>query len=130
MEKINTAFEAVEEGEGIAIFETLMMANPDNVVVKNRFKRFCYEWITFRLLTREEITEDILKRCLRLQKIKTQLDSTDAGGFSSLAYFHARLREYEKAITAIQIAIKLNPENAEYRETLKKYVYLKQSTQN
>jgi tetratricopeptide (TPR) repeat protein len=128
MEKITEAFEAAKEEEGIAIFEALMMANPDNVVVKNRFKRFCYEWITFRLLTREEITEDILKRCLRLQKIKTKLDTADAGGFSSLAYFHARLREYEKAVAAIQVAIKLNPKNVEYQDTLKKYVYLKQST--
>jgi hypothetical protein len=47
-----------------------------------------------------------------------------------LAYFHARLKEYENAIAAIQIAIQLNPKKAEYRDTLKKYVYLKQSTQN
>jgi hypothetical protein len=130
MKKIDSAFEADGEAEGIAIFEALMIANPDNVVVKNRFQRFCYEWITFRLLTREEVTEDILKRCLRLQKIKTKLDPADAGGFSSLAYFHARLKEYENAIAAIQIAIQLNPKKAEYRDTLKKYVYLKQSTQN
>lgn len=126
MRKINNAFEATREEEGIKVFEALMMANPENVVVKNRFQRFCYEWITFKLLTRQEVTEDILKRCLRLQKIKAKLDPADDGAFSSLAYFHARLREYEKAIAAIQIAIDLDPENAEYRESLKKYVYLKQ----
>jgi hypothetical protein len=38
------------------------------------------------------------------------------------------LREYEKAVAAIQVAIKLNPKNVEYQDTLKKYVYLKQST--
>jgi tetratricopeptide (TPR) repeat protein len=130
MKKISKAFKATKEEEGIAIFEALMMASPDNVVVKNRFQRFCYEWITFRLLTRKEITEDILKRCLRLQKIKAKLDPADAGGFSSLAYFHARLREYDQAIAAIQIAIKLNPKNVEYRNTLNKYVYLKKVTQN
>ena len=126
MRSINNAFEVTREEEGIAIFEALMMANPENVVIKRRFQRFCYEWITFKLLTRQEITEDILKRCLRLQKIKAKLDPADAGGFSSLAYFHARLREYEKAIAAIQIAIDLDQDNAEYRNTLKKYVYLKQ----
>jgi tetratricopeptide (TPR) repeat protein len=130
MRKINNAFEAAREEEGIAIFEALMMSNPENVVIKNRFQRFCYEWITFKLLTRQEITEDILKRCLRLQEIKVKLDPADAGGFASLAYFHARLREFEEAIAAIQIAIKLNPKNVEYQNARKKYVYLRQSTQN
>ncbi|MGD9305029.1 MAG: hypothetical protein PVF79_12250, partial [Desulfobacterales bacterium] len=129
MRKINNAFEAAREEEGIAIFEALMMSNPENVVIKNRFQRFCYEWITFKLLTRQEITEDILKRCLRLQEIKVKLDPADAGGFASLAYFHARLREFEEAIAAIQIAIKLNPKNVEYQNARKKYVYLRQSTQ-
>lgn len=129
MEKVKRAFQVDSEDIGIAIFEELMVANPGNRVVKNRFKRFCYEWITFRLLTQENVSEDILKRCLRLQKIKTELEPEDAGAFASLAYFHARLKEYENAIAAIQTAINLKPEDAGYQDTLKKYAYFKQMTQ-
>jgi tetratricopeptide (TPR) repeat protein len=101
-----------------------MVENPGNRVVKNRYIRFCSDWITFRLLTKERISEDILRRCLRLQKILAALTPDNPVVFVSLANFYSRLKEYEQAISSIHSAIALDPKNQDYQNILKNYAYL------
>jgi tetratricopeptide (TPR) repeat protein len=122
MKDIQRAFDASREEKGIAIFERLKAENPENVVVKNRYRRFCYEWITFRLLTREQITDEILKRCLRLQTIKAELEPENPQTIASLAYFYARLNYFDQAISNLKRAIRMDPENSGYHKTLEVYV--------
>ena len=121
MQKITRAFSAPHEELGITIFERLIDEHPQNGVVKKRYKRFCYEWVTYRLLTRENIDEDILKRCLRLQKIAVALEPDDPQAMASLAYFLVRLNKFNEAIAAIQNAIQLDPDDAAFRKTLELY---------
>jgi tetratricopeptide (TPR) repeat protein len=124
MKKIVRAFSAPNEELGISIFEKLIDEHPHNVVVKKRYQRFCYEWITYRLLTQENVSEDILKRCLRIQKIAVALKPDDPQAMASLAYFQVRLNKFSEAIATIQKAIQLDPDNAAYRRTLERYQYL------
>jgi tetratricopeptide (TPR) repeat protein len=121
MKDIQKAFDAAQEEKGIAVFERLMVENPENVVVKHRYQRFCYEWITFRLLTRAQITNDVLRRCLRLQKIKAQLEPGNPQTFATLAYFYARLQQFDEAIITLKRAIRMDPENSDYHRALKLY---------
>ncbi len=122
MKDIQRAFGASNEEKGIAIFERLKAENPENVVVRNRYQRFCYEWITFRLLTRDQITGEILKRCLRLQTIKAELEPENPQTIASLAYFYARLNNFDQAISYLKRAIQMDPENSGYNKTLELYV--------
>jgi tetratricopeptide (TPR) repeat protein len=125
MQKITRALSAPQEELGITIFERLIDEHPQNVVVKKRYKRFCYEWVTYRLLTRKKIDNDILKRCLRLQKIAVALEPDDPQAMASMAYFLVRLNKFNEAIAAIQNAIHLDPDDAALRETLEHYQGLK-----
>ena len=106
------------------IFEQLLAENPDNPIVKRRYKRFCYEWITYRLLTRRNVGKGILKRCLRLQKIIVKLETDDPESMASLAYFLARLNKLDEAIAVMQKAIHLDPEDLTLRDTLELYLEL------
>jgi HEAT repeat protein len=122
MKRIQRAFEASNEEKGIAIFEGLEAQYPDNLVIKRRYRRFCYEWITFRLLTHAQITRNVLERCLRLQKIKANLEPENSQTLASLAYFYARLQHYDQAVIELNEAIRLDPQNSGYRKILKLYV--------
>jgi hypothetical protein len=124
MNEILSAFRTQNEEIGIEIFERLMADHPDNKVIRNRYKRFCFEWITYRLLTRPKRTEDIWQRSIRLQKKMTRLEPDNAQVFVSLAYFHAQLKNYKNAIQAIRSAIDLDPKNRHYQNILKNYEYL------
>jgi HEAT repeat protein len=128
MKKIKSAFRAPHEESGISIFEQLLAENPDNAVVKRRYGRFCYEWITYRLLTRRNVNQEILKRCLRLQKILVKLEPDDPESIASMAYFLARLNKLDEAIAAMQKAIHLDPEDLALRKKLELYLELREQS--
>ena len=96
MGTIESAFSFDHEDKGIPLFEQLMRQHPVNVVIRNRFKRFCYEWINYRLLTRKKMTPEILYRSIRLQKIIIRLSPENAGAKAHLAYFQKQLAQYQK----------------------------------
>jgi HEAT repeat protein len=121
MKKITRASSAPHEERGIAIFEKLMAKHPQNAVIKRRYQRFCYEWITYRLLTRAKLNKDILRRCLRLQRIITTLDSDNPEALASLAYFQVRLNKFNEAIATIQKAIELDPDDVTLKQSLDLY---------
>jgi len=98
MNKINRAFEAKKEDEGISIFENLMALYPENIVIRNRYKRFCYEWINFRLLTQAHITYATFERCLRLQKILVELEPENPKAVAHLVYFRQRLSKLKETV--------------------------------
>jgi len=121
MKEIKRAFKAQKEDDGIAVFDHLLVQNPGNEVIKRRYMRFCYEWITFKLLTREHITKAVLERCLRLQKIMMELESDDPRLKARVAYYYARLYRFQEAISAIKSALKINPDNKNYQQALTQY---------
>jgi len=96
MDTITGAFASAHEDKGVPVFEQLMREHPTNIVIKTRYKRFCYEWINYRLLTRKKISGEILKRSLRLQKIIIRLDPEDREAKAHLAYFQKRMVRYKK----------------------------------
>jgi len=96
MGTIKRAFRLDHEDKGIPLFEQLMKQHPANMIIKNRYKRFCYEWINYRLLTRKKITQEILHRSIRLQKIIIRLSPENAGAKVHLAYFQKQLAQYQK----------------------------------
>jgi tetratricopeptide (TPR) repeat protein len=124
MHRIEVAFKASGEQRGLAIFEKLISENPDNIVVRRRYSRFCYEWITFRLLTRKRVGAGILKRCLRLQKKQTELEPGIADHWERLAYFYARLSEFEESVAAMEKALQIQPENQGFQSAIKQYKIL------
>jgi hypothetical protein len=121
MKDIKSAFEAQNENMGITIFNRLMTENPDNLVIKKRYLRYCYEWITFRLLTRKHITKAILERCLRLQKIMAEIEPNNSQIKARLAYYYARLSQFNNAVAAVQSAIAIDPDNKGYHQALNQY---------
>jgi tetratricopeptide (TPR) repeat protein len=121
MRAIERAFEAPSADEGIVVFERLMEENPQSMVVRRRYTRFCNDWINFRLLTRQTITPEVLKTCLQLQAKITLLEPERAAGWERLAHFLARLSRHEDAIVALQKAIDLQPENKDLQKTLLTY---------
>jgi tetratricopeptide (TPR) repeat protein len=121
MRTIEKAFAAPSEEDGITIFERLMQEYPDNVVVRRRYLRYGDEWINFRLLTRKKITPEILERCLRLQKITTNLEPESAQRWDRLAYYYARLSRYADAAAALESAIALEPGNKAFKKALRQY---------
>jgi tetratricopeptide (TPR) repeat protein len=127
MKNIKIAFEVQMEDDGIAIFDQLIAENPNNTVIKKRYKRFCYEWITFRLLTREPITRKTFERCLRLQKIISELEPDNPQSKSKVAYFLARLSRFEEAVSEIKAALEIDPDNKQYRQALTQYTSLLKS---
>jgi tetratricopeptide (TPR) repeat protein len=118
---IQEAFEAPSEDAGVKIFQRLLQENPDSIVVRKRYLRYCQEWINFRLLTSRQITPEILERCLRLQKIMTDLEPETAERWAQLAYYYARLFRYEDAAKALESAIAIEPQNETFTKTLRQY---------
>jgi SOS response regulatory protein OraA/RecX len=118
---IEKAFGAPSEQDGIALFERLMKEYPNNTVVRRRYVRYGDEWINFRLLTRKQITPEIIERCLRLQKITTDLEPENAQRWDRLAYYYARLSRFADAAAALESAIALEPENKAFKKALIRY---------
>ena len=112
--RIEAAFEKSDESEGIVIFENLRSRFPQNEVIRNRYVRYCSDWITFGLLTQKNVDRQVLRRCLRLQKILTQLQPDEARYWVSLAYFQYRLGNYRLALAGMESALQLDPDNESY----------------
>ena len=125
MKKIETAFAQEDENEGLRILDKLQAENPKNTVIKLRYKRFCQDWITYRLLTRDSINRNTLERCLRLQKKIVDLEPGDPLARTTLAGFYARLSRFDEAVTTMEIASKLDPDNLAYEKTLMYYQTLR-----
>ncbi len=66
--QIETAFGLSDLDAGVAIFEQLATAYPDNVVVRQRYIRFCREWITFRLLNQAPVPPAAIEKAIGLQR--------------------------------------------------------------
>jgi tetratricopeptide (TPR) repeat protein len=130
MHRIKEAFRVPEEEKGIAILEALRGSYPENIVVRNRYARFCYEWITYRLLTKRQVDETIYTRCLRLQKKLAELEPADAGHWNRLAYFHSRLNQFDESVAAMESALAIEPGNEGFQTTLKQYKILFEKTNN
>ena len=121
MKEIKRAFKAQKEDDGIAVFDQLIAENTNNKVIKKRYLRFCYEWITFRLLTRKHITNTMLERCLRLQKIMSEIEPNNPQFKARIAFYYARLSRFKEAVAAIQSALEIEPDNKGYKQTLNQY---------
>jgi tetratricopeptide (TPR) repeat protein len=121
MHRIERAMAVPRETEGMQIFDQLQADHPGNIVVTNRYLRFCYEWITFRLLTQPRRDERILRRCLNLQKKVVELEPNQPQHWERLAYYYASLGRYQESIEPMKTALKLNPIDATYKKTLKQY---------
>jgi len=113
--QIERAFAEKSESAGVAIFEDLRTRYPNNAVVANRYVQFCSEWITLRLLTRKTVDRQVLQRCLQLQEVITQLQPEAPERWVTLAYFQYRLGNYQAALTGMETALKLDPDNMAYR---------------
>ena len=120
-EKIESAFAKDNENDGLLILDRLRAHHPSNQVIKQRTVRFCRDWITYRLLTRESINRDILTRCIRLQKKIVELEPEDPIAFSTLANYYARLGRFEEAIAAMKTASHLDPGNRRFQKVLAYY---------
>ena len=127
MNHIQTAFYQDNEIDGMKIFDRLLVEYPENIVIKFRYKKFCQDWITFRLLTQERITPNILKRCLRLQKKIVELSPKDSYSRAELASFYMRLSRSDDAIAMMESAIQMAPENHNYHRRLEYYKSRSQS---
>jgi tetratricopeptide (TPR) repeat protein len=124
MHRIEKAMATPREREGMQIFDQLQADHPGNIVVINRYLRFCYEWITFRLLTQPRRDERMLRRCLHIQKKLVELEPNQAQHWERLAYYYASLGRYQESIDTMKTALKLNPIDAAYKKTLKQYQML------
>ncbi len=120
-QQIERAFAAEKETDGIAIFEDLRRQYPHSVVIRNRFAQYCSEWITLRLLTHKTVDRSTFLRCLRLQEILTQLQPGNAERWVGLAYFQYRLGNYQPALSSMETALQLDPDNQSYREKREAY---------
>jgi hypothetical protein len=114
--QIERAFAQSTESDGVAIFEDLRSRYPRNVVIHNRYVQYCSEWITLRLLTRENLDRATFLRCLRLQEILTKLQPDKADRWVGLAYFQYRLGNLRHALAGMETALQLDPDNRSYRE--------------
>jgi len=127
MKKIETAFTQEDENEGLWILDKLQAQHPKNNVIRVRYKRYCQDFITYRLLTQESVNRNTLERCLRLQKKIVDLEPGDPRARTALAGFYARLSRFDEAVTTMEIAAKLDPDNLAYRKTLMHYQALRGS---
>ena len=66
--------------------EALLKEYPENIVIVNRYKRYCYEWITYRLMTRPKLDSATLQQAIDLQSIVVRLVPEDAGAEAKLAW--------------------------------------------
>jgi tetratricopeptide (TPR) repeat protein len=124
MHKIERAMAAPHEREGMQLLDKLRAEHPGNIVVTKRYLRFCYEWITFRLLTQPRHDDRLFKRCLQIQKKVVELEPNQTQHWERLAYYYASLGRYRDSIEAMETAMKLNPIDESYKKTLKQYQLL------
>ena len=127
MKRIETAFEQEDVNEGLRILDELLISHPSNRVINLRAMRFCQDWITYRLLTKETIDRGTLESCLRLQKKIVGLAPQEPHGLSVLASFYARLSKFDDAVAVMKTATQLDPGNPKYQSALKYYESLKKS---
>lgn len=125
MNEIETVSKMRYETPGIETFTRLMRENPENIVVKNRYVRFCNEWVHFRLLKMANVSESVLERCVRLQTVLCEIEPENAGAKSMLAHLYARLSNRDDAVSAMKAAIKLEPDNSAFRQLLEQYKAIK-----
>ena len=130
MKMIETAFAQEDVNEGLRILDKLLSAHPGNKVIKLRYVRFCQDWITYRLMTKETIDRETLEICLRLQKKIVALAPKEPLGLSVLASFYARLSNFDDAVAVMKTAHQLDPGNLKYQSALKYYQSLKKSRSN
>jgi HEAT repeat protein len=124
MHRIDIAMAAPNEREGMKIFDQLTEDHPGNIVIKNRYLRFCYEWITFRLLTLPQQGESVFRRCLHLQKKVVELEPDKAQNWERLAFYYARLGRYRDSIEITETALKINPHDNTLKASLQQYKLL------
>jgi tetratricopeptide (TPR) repeat protein len=120
MTEIEKAFALSNENEGVKLFDSLLQRYPNHLIIRNRYKRFLIEWIDFRLLTKETVDEAVYRRCIRLQKKLIRLFPEEPSLRMVLAEFYTVIKEYEKAVSTIKGALKLEPENHEYQMKLQR----------
>ncbi len=130
MKMIETAFAQEDVNQGLRILDKLLISHPGNRVIKLRYVRFCQDWITYRLMTKETISKDTLETCLRLQKKIVDLAPLEPNGLSVLASFYARLSMFDDAVAVMKTANQLDPGNLKYQSALKYYQSLKKSRTN
>ncbi|MBW1847979.1 MAG: HEAT repeat domain-containing protein [Deltaproteobacteria bacterium] len=118
---IEDTFYVKHESKGIEIFKQLFKENPENIVIKNSFVQFCYEWINYKFLTREKITTPILERCIVLQKNIIEMEPEDSKHRIKLANLYARLSKYKLAADAMKSAVNREPDNQKILKVWKKY---------
>ena len=99
----------------------MLKENPDNIVIKNSFVKFCYEWINYKFLTREKVTASILERCIILQKNIIEMEPEDSNHRIKLANFYARLSKYKLAADAMKSAVNMEPDNQKILNVWNKY---------
>jgi hypothetical protein len=130
MKMIEKAFAQEDVNEGLRILDKLLSAHPSNKVIKLRYVRFCQDWITYRLMTKEKIDRETLEICLRLQKKIVALAPKEPHGLSVLASFYARLSKLDDAVAVMKTVNQLDPGNLKYQSALKYYQTLKKSRSN
>ena len=74
MHDIERASNSENVKEGIEIFENLLLAYPENLVIRKRYLYFCNHWVTYNFLTQPEKTREIIVQCIQLQKTMIRLD--------------------------------------------------------
>lgn len=72
------------------------------------------------------MTDSILERCLRLQKIMSEIEPENPHFMVKVAYFYARLDQFNDAVSAMESALEIDPDNKDYQQTLNHYKSLLQ----
>lgn len=120
MQRIQEAFSNWDtEERGLTIFRQLFSTYPDNVVIINRYRIFCREWIDYRLLAGGNLTVEKINRCLRLLAFLAQIDPDNARPHIRMADLYLRIQKFDQAITEMQRAIALDPENNDFKKRMK-----------
>lgn len=118
--EILRVFSEANEQDGIALFEMLLQQKPKSLFVRKRYKQFCREWIFYRLMTKKRIDQEVVKRCIRLQKIIIAIGPETSDQWEQLASFHMRLSDFASAAHALQKALHLSPERRHLNTEIQK----------
>ncbi len=90
-DQIQKAFSMAELEPGLGMMEQLVARFPENEVVRNRYKRFCREWITFRLLNQAQVSALSIEKAIRLQQKLIALEPEYKPYTVQLNYLEKRL---------------------------------------
>jgi hypothetical protein len=90
-DQIEKAFSMAELEPGLGMMEQLVVRYPENEVVRNRYKRFCREWITFRLLNQAQVSAISIEKAIRLQQKLIALEPQNNLFIDQLNYLEMRL---------------------------------------